>query len=746
MTSIPARLRDLSFRNELFALAAIAIAVPLLPKNLPAGIAAIGLVGGASLSIQAIGIILVYRSNRFINFAQPMIGLVAASLFATSVEYRPLLRWTERVCPSCVDPVTPTLIRVNFFVSVVLALAFAVLVGWAVHAVVIRRFADAPRLVLTVASVFVGRALLMLPQIFFRNLTTADQREQARLASGAAAPIPFDLEVKVGSATLHLPELLTLLVAVLCIVGVTLYFNRSAAGTAIRAAAENSARAETLGMNVHAIAGRVWGLVGGLAGLAAMLSATTGRIAPTFGASTLVRILAVTVIARMVSLPMAAAGAVVLGVLEQAMQWAFGTIVFFDGSLVFIVGGLLLVQRGGMSRAEIEQSSAWRAARELRPIPPELRGLPSVRKWVRIGIGVGTAAVLAYPWLMSQAQTAQGTTYMVTAMLGMSLLVLTGWAGQISLGQFAFAAVGAFVAAASGLPFLLALPAGAVVGAVVAVVVGLPALRLQGLHLAISTLAFALSSTALLLSPRTLGRHLPGTLHRPTILGVRLDDERTFYYVTVGVLLLVILGVLGMRRSRTCRALVAARDNTQAAQSFGVNVVRARLSAFAVSGFIAALAGGLFAFAQGGVKAESFSPDQSIDLFLTTVIGGLGGIAGPILGVAFLAGQQLVGRSELLAPLISGAGGLLLVMLVPGGLAQALWDARDALLRRVAKRNHILVPSLIADQRPGAVVDTVPIAPRQRPGGGTVFVPTRYGLEGQWVIAHRRAERAVSGD
>jgi len=289
--------------------------------------------------------------------------------------------------------------------------------------------------------------------------------------------------------------------------------------------------------------------------------------------------------------------------------------------------------------------------------------------------------------------------------------------------------VGAFVAAVSGFPFLLALFAGALAGSVVAVLVGLPALRLSGLTLAVSTLAFASSVLAVLLNPDQLGRYLPDDLGRPRLLGFDLADQRTYYFVTLIVLALCVGGVAGLRRSRTARVLIAARDNEAAAQSFGIGLLRARLSAFAVSGFLAALAGGLFAFQQGGVNANSFSVEASLLLFTFTVIGGLGSLAGPLVGFGALALISLSTTSPGITALINGVGGISLLLLAPGGLAQVGFDVRDGLLRRIARRSNIDVAAYADDASTGRA----PIAPQTGPGGSTVFVPTRYALDDQWA-------------
>src|SRR5205814_1767417 len=149
------------------------------------------------------------------------------------------------------------------------------------------------------------------------------------------------------------------------------------------------------------------------------------------------------ILARMSSVPVAVGAAVALGVAEQAGRWAFGSTVVLDGSLLLVIAFALLLQRGARSRSEILQSTAWEAEREIRPIPNELRSLPSVRSWTRTAGAVVLLAVAGLPWLLSAAQTNLATLAVLYAMIGLSLLVLTGWAGQISLGQMALAAIGA---------------------------------------------------------------------------------------------------------------------------------------------------------------------------------------------------------------------------------------------------------------------------------------------------------------
>ena len=722
-------------RPELLVLALVPVLLLVLADETPAGVYALGVVAAAPLALHAAGILLVFRSNRFINFAQLQIGAVAATLFAVLVNAQPVLRGVQAACPPCLESPSPGLLRVTYWASLAFCFALSVFLGWLVYVAVIRRLDRAPRLVATVASLFLITLLAGLQRLLIRLLTTQDQRTFGGITD--PAPPPVDVTFTIGSVRFALPELLLVVVAVVALTALGLYLRLSATGTAIRASSESASRAQTLGVDVVKVTGRVWMIVGALSGAAALIGAMfapagTGD-APAAGAS-LVRILAVVVVARFVSLPMAGVGALALGTVAAVVGYSTNRQNLLDGVLLVVISVLLLLQRRAATRTDVDTSSAYLAGRQARPVPAQLREVPSVRSLTRGGAALLVLLLVLVPFLLSPKQTSVVSTTLLLAVVGMSLLVLTGWAGLVSLGQFGFAAVGAYVAAASGLPFLLALPAGGLAGAVVAVLVGLPALRLQPLTLAISTLAFAAAVPAVLLDPDTLGAALPDTLERPLLLGLDLESQRVFYYLVLLVLIATVVGVAGLRRSRTARALLAARDNEPAAQAFGISVLRARLAAFALSGFLAAFAGGLFAYQQAGVRAESFSVEQSLLIFTFTVIGGLGSLGGPLLGFTLLVLLALFLNNPIWAAFINGLGGVLLLLLAPGGLAQVVLDLRDGLLRRIAARHGIPVPGLGARDRLSED-DPVPITPKVRPGGGEVFVPQRYAIEDQWALA-----------
>jgi branched-chain amino acid transport system permease protein len=366
-----------------------------------------------------------------------------------------------------------------------------------------------------------------------------------------------------------------------------------------------------------------------------------------------------------------------------------------------------------------------------------------VRRWLFGLKALGALLLLGSPFLLTPSQTNYGSVIMIYALVGLSLLILTGWAGQISLGQFALAALGAYVTALSSasVPFPISVALGAVAGALGAALIGLPAIRLRGLYLAIATLAFAVAISDILVNQAYLGSRLPAGVERPLLLGLDLNDERAFYYLMLAVLSLSIAGVIGLRRSRTARALIACRDNERAAQSFGINLTRARLSAFVISGFMAGAAGGFFVFQQRGLNATSFLPSQSVQIFLMAVVGGFGSVAGPPLGAVYTGGLQYV-SPELAIFLGTGLGLILLFLFAPGGVLQVVYGVRDVILRRVAQRYGIVVPSLLSDR---AAVDgtRTPLAPNRWRSGIERFTPVRYRLERQAIGEVEQQERGT---
>ncbi|MDX6273365.1 MAG: hypothetical protein QOJ92_575 [Frankiales bacterium] len=739
-------------RADTVLLLVLLAATALLPKH-DAGIYALGVVSGANYALFAAAAILIFRANRVINFAVVAVGTVGAYLTSALLTFDWTTRKIQSVC-GCWQP-PPEWWRgkpivhagqfegfagpnIGFWIPVVVGILAAILCSYLLYAFAVRFLTDAPRLVVALATLFfVYVCSFLIGEITPQRFASQEQLD-ARLNVGAPI-LPFHWTWKVGLITLQSADILVLISLAVVVPLLAWYLLKSSAGVAIRGAADNPSRVASLGVSVLSVTGRVWLLAGLLSGVGAMLLTFGGALPASpdnvLDPVVLVRILAIVVFARFTSISMAAVAAVVLGVLNSTVQFAYSTTAALDAALLVIIGLALVLQRNHRVRADADVESGLRAAKEIRPIPTELRSLPEVRKWLRVvGLSTGTV-VLGAPLVLSKSQLNLSSFCLLAVMVFLSVLVLTGWAGQISLGQMAFAGAGAWTVGVTGLPFLFALIAAGIAGAALALLTGIPGLRLRGLHLAIITLALSLTVTSYLLNPKYLGKHLPDSVSRPHLFGMDLDNEQVFFYLVVLALAVTVAMVAGMKRSAFARALIAARDNESAAQAFGINLLRARLSAYAVSGAIAGLAGGLIAYQQHGVITETFSAGQSLRIFLFSTLGGLGAIAAPLIGGAIFTLSQLFLPAQLFRVAL-GFGGIALLLFSSGGLSEIVFGVRDNLLRGLARRRKILVPSLLADERDQG---TGPVRLDIKPntvgrGGGTVFIPPRYRLDDQYAI------------
>jgi branched-chain amino acid transport system permease protein len=568
--------------------------------------------------------------------------------------------------------------------------------GVLVETLIIRRFAKAPRLVLTVATIGLAQILtgagLLLPRAF------------GKTDFGTQLPQAFSGKIHFGGTNFYANDLMTLIVAPIAMAALAIFLQRSTVGIAIVGAAEKSDRASTLGIPVYRLHTVVWVVASSLAFLAMYLRAGTvglpiGKVlSPIF----LVQALAAAQFGRFSRFTTISAAAIGIGIVDQAMVFN-GYEEGQNNAILFVIVlvAMLATRRDG-GRIDANASS-WQATREVRPIPKELAKLPEVVT-TRLGVwGILAAFVLTLPMWMSNSQLFLATSIVLFGIVAASLVVLSGWAGQVSLGHMAFVGIGAAAGGIItdnkgwdlGISFLVA----GFAGAIAAVVVGYPALRRRGMTLAVSTLAFALMASSYLLN-RTYFEWLPPRrIGFPTLFGsIVINNEVRLFYVSVAALLISLAMVTGLRRSRTGRVFIAIRENERAAAAYGVNTLRTSMAAFALSGFLAAVAGSLFIQQQSGLNADLYLPERSLELFSMVVIGGLGSLPGALLGATYVQGADYFLPLEWKF-LASGAGLLIILLIMPSGLGGVLSDVRDVGLRWVANRRHLIVPSLVADVR-----------------------------------------------
>jgi branched-chain amino acid transport system permease protein len=307
----------------------------------------------------------------------------------------------------------------------------------------------------------------------------------------------------------------------------------------------------------------------------------------------------------------------------------------------------------------------------------------------------GIALALIIPAVLSPFDQDQAALAAITAMLVVSVVVLSGYVGQISFCQFSFAAIGAFTTGAlvdgQGWSFWLAMPVGVIAAAVVGVLVGIPALRLSGLLLAVLTVAVALFFDRFVLTSSTWPAFSGGSTqwhpHKPSLFGVQLTGEYGFFLFTFAMFLLVVLLVWNLRTGKAGRVLRAVRDSELAAATMGLNVTAWKLAAFGLSAGIAGLAGCLLAVANESVSAGSYDFLHSVQLLAIATVWGVGVLTAAALGGAFFVyGPELLAKTPLSAKWFSLIlGAVLVAQLVysPDGIIpKAAEDIRHALRRR----------------------------------------------------------------
>jgi ABC-type branched-subunit amino acid transport system ATPase component/ABC-type branched-subunit amino acid transport system permease subunit len=507
-------------------------------------------------------------------------------------------------------------------------------------------------------------------------------------------------------------DVLVVAVVPLVLGGLGWFLLRTDAGVAVRAVPDNSERALLLGIPVRRLSTLVWVIAGVLAALTVMVNGPSQGVtlSAAAGPTLLLPALAAAVVARMESLPIAFGAGVGLGVIDSITRFNITKQAASDVAFLVVILAALLIQRGRSNRAEDTEGS-WVATGIMRPIPEALRRLPEVVAG-RVLLGVTLAGVLLLvPFAFGPGTVNEFTTAVIYGIVVISLVVLSGWAGNISLGQFAFAGIGGVVTGDLishwNVDFFLCLAAAGASGALLAVMVGLPALRIRGLLLPVTTLAFAVALDSFFLNPTNFESLIPSSFVRP-FLWKRFDLQNVndYYYFCLAILVLVIVCVVSLRAARAGRVLLATRDNQRAASAMAVPTTRVKVVAFVLAGAIAGLAGGLHASALGSVGFHTYDPSISLLLFSMAVIGGLGSISGALLGVATIeVAVHAVPQYQLI---ITGAGLLWLLLILPGGLGEALQRVRNRVLRRIAASHNLVVPTLVADRLDDASSQSAP--------------------------------------
>ena len=689
-----------SGRGPVLARYAVTAVVYLAFMTLVVGLSASNILNGIALGclygIIGVALVLVYRTSRIINFAAAALGAVPA--------------------------ITALLLTTTFGISYVLTLPIAIVGGLAVGALtdvlVMRRFAKSPRLIVTVVTIGLAQSFAVLG--FFIPVWFGSRADQPPVVETPWQQLA--IESSRGEPVLSGNQVFAFLVVGLLTAGLAVFFSRTRMGMAVRASAENAERAALLGIPVQRVGTVAWALAGLLASMAIFAQAPLIGVPSdaTLGFDALLYGLAAAVVAGLERFGTALFAGTAIGILIFASVAKTGSNDVASALMLVVILVALLAQRGTLSRAKDSGVSTWQSVKVFRPVPAELRDVPEVRIAKYAGTGTVVAIAVVLPLLVGEADLPRLTVPLLFGIVGVSLVVLTGWAGQISLGQFGLVGIGAAVSggivADHNIDFFVACGLGIAAGAVAAVLIGLPAIRVQGLYLAVTTLAFGYAMQNYALNPSfplgdlLLPDAIVGAIARPSVYGrFDLEDNRTFYYACLIALALVMAAALSFRHNRSGRVVIAMRDNQRAAASYGMNPVRVRLAAFAISGGMAGLAGTLFAYQQYNVLGDSYDVLSSIFVFLATCVAGLTSVWAAVIGVVLFEASILFGPdlwsglptsvTSVLPLLLTGPLLILQLYQSPGGLAGVVFEERDKVLRRIAAKHGIHVPSLVADKR-----------------------------------------------
>ena len=593
-----------------------------------------------------------------------------------------------------------------------LALLSALVLGGLFEFTIVRPLRHASRLTVLVATI--GAAQLL----FFAGALLPKGGDFA----GQSYPTPFDASWRIGTLTLG-PGDLTILVAVpLLTIGLAFFLARSRLGKASRAAAENDAAARLAGVPVERVSMAIWAIAGLLAGISAILIGPTRPLglSEALGPNLMLRALAASMLGGLSGFFAVFVAGLGIGLLEALVVWNFPIGGALDLALLIAIAVSFLAKRGLGTEARGSETSSWSLAGSISPLAPTISSLVRLRLARVVGLALLVAIAAYLPTLVSSSEQFFLAGVALFAVFGLSLVVLTGFAGQVSMGQFAFVAVGAAFGGRLyqlGLPHGPALVLATLIGGAFAVVIGIPALRIRGLFLAVITLAFSVATSGWLLQQDWLNHRADDgstsmTIPRPVIFGVDFDSGIRYYWVCLGALVLTAGAVHRLRRTGLGKRMIAVRDNEPSAASVAVSPRWTKLIAFMISGMIAAfggfLYGGLLVNFSGDIDG-TFGPGQSLGLVVMTVFGGVTTITGAVLGAVWVQGiPRILGEDWGL--LSSGIGVLAVLLVLPGGLASLVFNVRDRIVEALVDRGWLTPKATVVPDEP-TLAGTVPARP-----------------------------------
>jgi ABC-type branched-subunit amino acid transport system permease subunit len=672
----------------------------------------LGILQGLTYGVVALGMVLIYKGTRILNFAQPFMGLFTAflcwyltgnpsTLFGKGqgIETGPVfIKWLRY--PMLLFPFDPGT-KPRFVVAAIWSLLIIGFLAYRLEQDVMRHLEGRPKIVGIVATIALLQGFVGATALLFNRT-----EEQSTLARTLPSLLPEGIHFNIGHLRVTSPFILILIVVPAVAAGTGAFFKFTKFGVATRASAENREAAQLLGISARRVSSFTWILGGFLAGLAALLivPAKGSLDAATLSFGLLVTALAAALVGGLTSLPGAFIGGIVIGVAEYLTKWKVDTpgapeLVFF--AIVFAV---LFFRPGGLFGIPERLQEAAAMAPSVRNLPRAVLRERLTSHFRKVSVYIGVCLVLVISLLTGPFTNGVLTDVTIFAIAGVALTVLIGYAGQISLGHWALVGVGAVTAGQlydhSPIPFLLVFPIVFVVGMIVSLVIGLPALRIRGPYLAVVTLAFALACYQWLFRLSGITHGTTGATFTAPDYGwidFGSDTNRPVFFFAFGMFLICSWIAYNFRESRTGRGFFSLRENEKAAATLGVELTRHRLLAFMLSGGIAALGGSVYILRQGAVAALHFEPITSVLLVAMVIIGGLGSLTGTALGAFFLFGLRPLLSEALGSPawvpyvVTFGSGAILIVVLTraQGGLAGLFYLPRDPMIENVLYQDRV---------------------------------------------------------
>lgn len=623
----------------------------------------IGVGTGALYGALGMGVILVYRGSGVVNFA------LGAMAMYPAVVYAELRKSGDLLLPVVLVPNRVELgDAMSFWPAATLGLAMGLAVAAVSYLVIFRQLRFAPLLTLVVASVGLT---IVLQGLAVKSFGTAAVRSPAVLPAGT---------IEVFGRLVPVDRFWLLALVFVAMIGLTIVYRKSRFGLATRAAVLSEKGVTLLGYSAGRLGLINWMLAAALVSVVGVLSSSLGAVDPFNFSFYVVPGLGAALAGRMKSLPIALFAGVAIGSFEALsvhlissrqipgfLQGGFSSL----GPFLVIVAVLTIGGRSLPNRAAILEPRQVNAA------------MPTTSPWVWGVVSLMPALLIAFgdgPMRLAVLQT------LFVVVLLLSIVILTGYLGQVSLAQLAFAGFSAFMLSRmDGIPFPVAPILAVGLTTITGTLIGVPALRIRGIQFAIVTFSAAFVFEQLLFrSPSFVGVGGLADVSPPELLGLDLDvfgsgqrgefPRRAHGYLALLLTIGSAVFTARLRSSPVGRRFLAVRNNERAAAAAGINVARTKLAGAAFSSMIAGVAGTMFAYRSVTFNGSGLEASRGLELFALGYLGGIGSIAGAVIG-GLLAPSGLVvvllSSAEPSENQFLGTGVALLVVAIrfPGGLA-----------------------------------------------------------------------------